>query len=261
MLQACIGDPALSFIRGYLPKVSGDLKLMPRHHGTAFRVVYYHSGCAAWWPLRDMLEHLSLQTRFNAANPDQQHFLHQVVWNSNMFTALSQAIVRQILLEIMSRREKGLEDPVLKAGEQLVFVGFTLARLKSTFQLLINGLLSWEVLQNHFGLEGSGLEPGMVSVRLANDSTGPNFLYGHVVRHPRYKDAGATRWTDLHDLQTEGEQVNENLQYIQLTRASKDLTFWVHAEPLGSARRPKELDIDRQPPKLQHSLSRHQQLI
>ena len=90
----------------------------------------------------------------------------------------------------------------------------------------------------------------MVSVRLANDNTGPNFVYGHVVRHPRYKDVGATRWTDLHDLQTEGDQVNENLQHIQLTRASRDLTFWVHAEPLGSAQRPKVVGLNAQQPKL-----------
>jgi hypothetical protein len=114
----------------------------------------------------------------------------------------------------------------------LVFVGFALNRLKVPFQFLINEALKWEPLLETFGLSGSGLTNDMVSVRLANDSTGPTFVYGHVVRHPRYVDTSNTVWAK-NDLQTGGDQAKDQIQYIMLTRAVKDCTLWVHTEPLG----------------------------
>ena len=226
---------------------------MPSHRGTAFRVAYYDSRCGAWWSLDGLMKHLRTNVELRAPQP---HILRQVVWNSDVFTALS-----LIVLEVQQRRRAGLPEPVLTSGEPLVFVGFTLARLKAPFQLVLNGLLSWEPLLETFGIQGSGLEPGMVSVRLANDSTGPTFDYCHVVRHPRYRDTSAARWTNLEDLQMTGGQASENLQYIQLTRDSKDLTLWVHAEPLGSPGRPKAVDLESQAPKVKKNLLEHQRLI
>lgn len=71
----------------------------------------------------------------------------------------------------------------------------------------------------------------MVSVRLANDATGPTFTHAHFVRHPRYK--GSSGYWLAADLQTRGEQTKDEIMYIMLTRAVKGCTLWLHTEPLG----------------------------
>jgi len=154
------------------------------------------------------------------------------VWNDGLFAALITCILRQLVMEARFRREAGAHDPVFAPGEMLVFAGFALNRLKIPFQFLLNEVLCWEPALRRFGLQGSGLTPDMVSVRLANDSTGPTFIYGHVVRHPRYKDDVRNDWAP-HDLQTGGDQAKDNIQYIMLTRSVKDCTLWLHSEPLG----------------------------
>ena len=77
-----IGDPALSFIRDYLPNLAPDFKLMQGHPGTAFRVVFYHSNCEAWLPLETLLTRLSQQMPTTFRNADMKarcHLLRQVV--------------------------------------------------------------------------------------------------------------------------------------------------------------------------------------
>ena len=66
----------------------------------------------------------------------------------------------------------------------------------------------------YFGLHGLGLQPDMVSVRLANDdSPGRTFYYGHVVRQPHASI-----------LRIKGEQANETIQNSLLTHISHDCT-------------------------------------
>ncbi len=119
----------------------------------------------------------------------------------------------------------------LPFGEMLVFVGFGLNRLKVPFQFLIHAALSWEPLLQRFHLHGTGLTPDMVSVRLANDATGPTFTHGHFVRHPRYTDSSGY-WL-VAELQTRGEEAKDDIMYIMLTRAVKGCTLWLPTEPLG----------------------------
>ena len=226
------GDPLLSFVKNLLPNVAGDLAVMPSHSGTDFRTVYYSSECTEWFSMQGLFLHLGIG---NVSIPDEQqrqHFLKQVVWNHGLFSALITCILRQLVMEARLRRDAGTVDPVFVHGEMLVFVGFALNRLKVPFQFLINEALSWEPLLQEIGLDRSGLTTDMVSVRLANDSTGPTFAYGHVVRHPRYRDLSQTVWQP-NDLQMNGDQAKDQIQYIMLTRPVKDCTLWVHTEPLG----------------------------
>ena len=109
-------------------------------------------------------------------------------------------------------------------------------RLKAPFEFLLNATLAWKPLLQNLGLAESGLEPDNVCVRTVNNSTGPTFLYGHVVRHPRYRDRSSTTWRTWLDLQTEGAQAEDETQYILLARASQDCALWVHAA-FGMARR------------------------
>jgi hypothetical protein len=171
----------------------------------------------------------------NLTIPDEQqrqHFLKQVVWNHGLFSALITCILRQLVMERKLRRDAGTDDPVFVPGDTLVFVGFGLNRLKIPFEFLINETLSWGTLLQDLELDRSGLTTDMVSVRLANDSTGPTFAYGHVVRHPRYRDLSQSAWQP-HDLQMNGDQAKDQIQYIMLTRPVKDCTLWLHTEPLG----------------------------
>ena len=103
----------------------------------------------------------------------QPHILRQVVWNSNVFTALSLAIFRQIVLEVQQRRRAGLPEPVLTSGEPLVFVGFTLARLKAPFQLVLNGLLSWEPLLETSAFKGRAWSPAWSACDWPTTAPGP----------------------------------------------------------------------------------------
>jgi hypothetical protein len=161
----------------------------------------------------------------------EDHFMNQVVWNTGLFSALITSILRDLVMEVRLRREAGVASgPVFVPGEMLVFVGFALNRLKVPCQFLVNKALSDQSLLRLYGLEGTGLTPDMVSVRLANDSTGPTFKYGHIVRHPRYKDIHQTVW-DGSDLQTRGDQSKDEIMYIMLTRASRSCTLWLHNEP------------------------------
>ena len=160
-----IGKPALDFIREFLPNVAKDLKLMPSHRGTAFRVAYYDSRCGAWWSLDGLMKHLRTNVELRAAQP---HILRQVVWNSDVFTALS-----LIVLEVQQRRRAGLPEPVLTSGEPLVFVGFTLARLKVPFQLVLNGLLSWEPLLETSAFKGRAWSPAWAACDWPTTAPGP----------------------------------------------------------------------------------------
>jgi hypothetical protein len=226
------GDPLLSFVKKLLPKVAEGLTAMPDHPATDFRTVYYSSPCEDWWSMHGVVNHFRIKLPRHYDRTSSVHVLRQVVWNHGLFSALITCILRQLVIEVRLRRDTGLQDPVLNPGEMLVFVGFALNRLKVPFQFLINQTLSWKALLDRFELTGSGLTPDMVSVRLANDSTGPTFLYGHVVRHPRYRDTSKSHW-EMSDLQTGGDQTKDQIQYIMLTRAVKDCTLWVHTEPLG----------------------------
>jgi len=208
---------------------------MQDHRGTAFRTVYYSSECDHWWPMAVLFKHLWLQPPM-MDHENAQHFQQQVVWNTGLLGALITSIMRQITLEARKRKTAGTLDPVFVPGEMLVFVGFALNRLKVSFQFLVTALLSWNEFLVRYDLQESGLTPDMVSVRLANDSTGPTFDYGHVVRHPRYRGQSSVAWRlpgDRLDLQTEGDQAKDEIMYILLTRATKDCTLCLHTEPLG----------------------------
>jgi hypothetical protein len=154
------------------------------------------------------------------------------VWNTGLFGAPITSILRQIVLEASTRKTAGTLDPAFVPSDMLVFVGFALNRTKVSFQFRVAALLSWKEFLVRYDLQESGLTPDMVSARLANDSAGPTFAYGHVVRHPRYRDLSQTVWHH-NDLQMSGDQAREQIQYIMLTRPVKDCTLWVHTEPLG----------------------------
>lgn len=140
-----------------------------------------------------------------------------------MFAALTSAILEEVAAEARARFIGGKPQPVFEPGDSLVYVGFALARTHAMFLAFFAEVIAWEPVLQAFGLEGTGFELSMVGIRTANDFTGPTFLYAHVIRHPKYKDAVGQQWQP-HMLYG-GFQSDGPTLYVQLTRGSKSCRF------------------------------------
>ena len=234
-----LGQPLVRFLKELLPKQAGKLNANASHRGTAFRHVFYNAEADGWWNLQDAFSHFNLKT----AATIPAYVGKQVVWHRGLFEVLAASVFQQLLVEATMRREVGLEDPVFVAEEPVVFVGFALRRLFFPFRQLMVELLTYGPLLQRLGLETAGIGVHTVSCRLGNDSTGPTFLYGHVVRHPRYRERSQVTYRaeapkDVANMQL-GDQADESLLYIQLSRASRDTAMWMHTFPFGTPGEPR----------------------
>ena len=125
-------------------------------------------------------------------------------------------------MEAVERKQQG-RVPLFGKQELLIFVGMSLSRLLRSFELFIRELLSWARIIKHFDLED--VTEALVSCRQPNDSTGPTFKYGYVVRHPRYRRPSAVNF-EIAETQITGAQTETNAQYIQLTRATHETAVY-----------------------------------
>ena len=121
-----------------------------------------------------MLEYLGICTKTveDSAEYKKKRF-RQVVWNNQLFTWLLVAVMRNICCEVERRKRASTSGPLFEEGEQVVLVAFALRRLKDPFELLVSSALADSHFLDIFGLQARDLAPGIVSVRTANDMTGP----------------------------------------------------------------------------------------
>ena len=111
----------------------------------------------------------------------------------------------------------------------------SMARLLRPFEAFMRELLSWKDIRDAFDLEG--VTEAHVSCRQPNDSTGPTFKYGYVVRHPRYRRKSTFTMTP-EESQIAGVQHDTCAQYIQLTRATHETVVYLHEFPCGTPAQP-----------------------
>ena len=227
---------------------------------TKLRHVFYTAAPSTWWTYTDIVAtHMERCHTENGAGCCQPHLAPPVFgpprindaicWQTNLFVALATRIIRQLAGEVRRRKTirvqaGNLHMPLFAANELLVYVGFPLQRLMGPFQLVLEGCLSSPAFRQQIDLEGIMLEH--VSCHMANDSAGPTFLYGHVIRHPRYRKMSADRFADGGH-QRHGLQAQTSLQHIQLTRASHEMVIWPHDEPVGTPSLPRQLRKDAAP--------------
>ena len=76
-----------------------------------------------------------------------------------------------------------------------------------------------------------------VAVRVPNDTTGPTYVYGYMVRHRRYKGRNTGKpdvEVDAEEDQYLGAQGQFNTVYLQPTRAIEELCVVMYDAPFGS---------------------------
>lgn len=151
---------------------------------------------------------------------DQQHRLRCVVWAPHLLLALLGQVLQLLSAEeAQIRATNGTWDP----HQPIIFVGFALRRLAGPFAMLLRESLEWSELRTVFNLQLS--TPANATVRLGADSTGPTFKFGIILLHRRYVGLDAP---DAHC----GIQCDQNLAYVQMTRATHALWVWMEEDQL-----------------------------
>ena len=144
-------------------------------------------------------------------------------------------ILQQLAGEVQERKTQRSDPdaPLFGEHEVLIFVGMALCRLLKPFELFIHELLSWDRIRNAMDFEG--VTAAQVSCRQPNDTTGPTFKYGYIVRHPRSRRRSS--WVmSAQESQITGVQTDTCCQYIQLMRATHETVVYLHDFPCGTPR-------------------------
>jgi hypothetical protein len=213
------GEPLVTFVKQWLPEASRLRASKSLNRTTFIRHVFYRAEATSWWNFEGM-----------GGTSSELWCKNAVLWQSGLFISLATRILQQLAAEVAERKQQG-RVPLFGKQELLIFVGMSLSRLLRSFELFIRELLSWARILKHLDLED--VTEALVSCRQPNDSTGPTFKYGYVVRHPRYRRRSAVNF-EIAETQITGVQTDTNAQYIQLTRATHETVVYMHDLPCGT---------------------------
>jgi hypothetical protein len=180
-----------------------------------------------------------------------------IVWQSGLFISMATRILQVLAGEVQERKaQRGDPDmPLSKENEMLIFVGMSLGRLLSAFELL-HGRTA--VLEQTPGARGSGGRyscPGQLQAAHLHNRP-------HVqVRHNRAPPTSKTHERVDHEngratYYITGIQTDPCSQYVQLTRATHETIVYLHDFPCGAPADKVQLQAGEVPPHLQTRLAR-----
>ena len=214
------GAPLCKFVATYFSDLCPDFVASDVAPSTVIRHVIYFTD--KFEPLRQLLVDIKRTSTLRMIPP---HLHASVVWNSGLFAALGARIIRQLHHE--AQRLPGNA----RVSDAIILVGFALSRLLKPFARYLSELLNWEPVKTAV----APLTFANVTVRVANDCTGPTFKFVCYVRHCRYVGQ-----SDQHM----GIQSDEKLEYVMYTRAQEELVVFLQ-DTHGTPENVKQIYTDR----------------